>query len=84
MKKVFYFVLLLGFQFGFSQKPKLKTSVIDTQQRESKIYSGFDGLGNNYYIAENVFIKQDAAKQLGYNYEIWVYDNKGTKLETHL
>jgi hypothetical protein len=26
---------------------------------------------------KNVFLKQKAAKELGYNYEIWVYDNKG-------
>ena len=31
---------------------------------------------------DNVFIKQAAAKDLGYNYEIWVYDNKGNKIET--
>jgi hypothetical protein len=27
-----------------------------------------------------VFLKQNAAKQLGYLYEIWVYDNKGKKV----
>lgn len=26
---------------------------------------------------ENVFLKQKAAKQLGYNYEIWIYNEKG-------
>jgi len=26
-----------------------------------------------------VFLKQTAGKELGYNYEIWVYDNKGNK-----
>ena len=26
---------------------------------------------------ENVFLKQKAAKELGYNYEIWVYNEKG-------
>ena len=26
---------------------------------------------------ENVFLKQNAAKELGYNYEIWVYNEKG-------
>jgi hypothetical protein len=31
---------------------------------------------------DNIFIKQAAAKDLGYNYEIWVYDNKGNKIET--
>ena len=28
-----------------------------------------------------IFLKQNAAKQLGYLYEIWVYDNKGNKVE---
>jgi hypothetical protein len=26
-----------------------------------------------------VLLKQNAAKELGYNYEIWIYDNKGNK-----
>ena len=30
---------------------------------------------------EIVFLKQTAGKQLGYLYEIWVYDNKGNKVE---
>jgi len=29
----------------------------------------------------NVFEKQTAAKELGYKYEIWVYDNNGNKIE---
>jgi len=29
-----------------------------------------------------IFIKQIAAKDLGYKYEIWVYDKTGTKIET--
>jgi hypothetical protein len=35
------------------------------------------------YVKSNIFIKQNAAKELGYNYEIWVYDGKGNKIETH-
>jgi hypothetical protein len=31
---------------------------------------------------DNIFIKQAAAKDLGYKYEIWVYNNKGNKIET--
>ena len=31
----------------------------------------------------NVFLKQKFAKDLGYNYEIWVYDSKGNKIETY-
>lgn len=30
---------------------------------------------------DNVFLKQNAAKELGYNYEIWVYDAKGNRVE---
>jgi hypothetical protein len=32
----------------------------------------------------NIFEKQDEAKKLGYNYEIWVYDNKGNKINVYL
>ena len=28
-----------------------------------------------------IFLKQQAAKELGYDYEIWVYDSKGVKVE---
>ena len=28
-----------------------------------------------------IFLKQHSAKQLGYLYEIWVYDNKGNKVD---
>lgn len=30
-----------------------------------------------------IFLKQEAAKKLGYTYEIWVYDQKGNKIELH-
>jgi len=30
---------------------------------------------------ETIFLKQQAAKELGYLYEIWVYDGKGNKVE---
>ena len=30
---------------------------------------------------ETIFLKQQAAKEMGYLYEIWVYDGKGVKLE---
>jgi len=31
----------------------------------------------------NVFLKQSAGKELGYNYEIWVYDPKGKKIDCY-
>lgn len=30
---------------------------------------------------DNIFLKQNAAKELGYQYEIWVYEKKGNKVE---
>ncbi len=32
---------------------------------------------------DNIFLKQQAGKELGYNYEIWVYNGKGEKIECH-
>ena len=32
---------------------------------------------------DNIFLKQNAGKELGYQYEIWVYDGKGKKVECH-
>jgi hypothetical protein len=31
-----------------------------------------------------VFLKQKAAKELNYLYEIWIYDNKGNKVEIYV
>jgi hypothetical protein len=31
----------------------------------------------------NIFLKQNPAKELGYNYEIWVYNNKGVRVEKY-
>jgi len=33
---------------------------------------------------DNIFLKQQAAKSLGYKYEIWVYNGKGIIVETYL
>jgi hypothetical protein len=32
---------------------------------------------------KNVFLRQNAGKQLGYNYEIWVYNGKGEKVNCY-
>ena len=32
----------------------------------------------------NIFLKQKRGKELGYSYEIWVYDKNGNKIETHI
>jgi hypothetical protein len=33
---------------------------------------------------DNIYLKQNAAKELGYKYEIWIYNNKKELVETHL
>jgi hypothetical protein len=33
---------------------------------------------------DNIFLKQNAAKELGYEYEIWVYDSKKNKVTEYL
>ena len=33
---------------------------------------------------DNIFLKQNAAKELGYKYEIWIYNGKGVCVEKHL
>ena len=68
MKSTLYILLLLTCSLGFSQKPKLKTTSLDTEELENKTYIGFDGLGNNYYTKNNVFIKQDSKQK-------WEYKN---------
>jgi hypothetical protein len=32
---------------------------------------------------DNIFLKQNAAKELGYKYEIWVYNNKKEKINCY-
>jgi len=32
---------------------------------------------------DNIFLKQNASKELGYLYEIWIYNNKGEIVECH-
>jgi hypothetical protein len=34
-------------------------------------------------LEENVFLKQNKAKELGYIYEIWVYNDKGNIIEKY-
>lgn len=68
MKNAFFYFLLFSYTLGFCQNKKLKTTELSTQELENKTYIGFDGLGNNYYIKENVLIKQNEEKS-------WEYKN---------
>ncbi|HNP32145.1 MAG TPA: hypothetical protein PKN96_02500 [Flavobacterium sp.] len=68
MKSVIYFLLCLSFTFSFGQNHKLKTTALETKELENKTYIGFDGLGNNYYIKDNIFTKQNETQK-------WEYKN---------
>ena len=68
MKNAIYFLLCLSCMLSFGQNQRLKTTALDTEELENKIYIGFDGLGNNYYIKDNVFTKQKEAEK-------WEYKN---------
>lgn len=68
MKNAIYIFILLTLNLGFGQNKKLKTTALNTKEIENKTYIGFDGLGNNYYIKENVFIKEKDTQK-------WEYKN---------
>ena len=68
MKNAIYLFLLLCCSISFCQNQKLKTTVLSTKELENKTYIGFDGLGNNYYIKDNVFSKQNES-------QTWEYKN---------
>jgi hypothetical protein len=51
---------------------------IKTQNRCIEVKSTWTNQAKN-----NVFEKQKSAIELGYKYEIWIYDNKGNKLSAH-
>ena len=68
MKKIVLFLFLCSQTVCFCQNQKLKTSAIHSEEIENKIYLGFDGLGNNYFIKNNVFIKQNDTQK-------WEYKN---------
>jgi len=68
IKKVILFLLLSLHSVCFGQNQKLQTTALHSEAMENKIYIGFDGLGNNYYSKENVFIKQNETQK-------WEYKN---------
>ena len=68
MKNIVIFLFLYSQTVSFCQNQKLKTSAIHSEEIENKIYLGFDGLGNNYFIKNNVFIKQNDTQK-------WEYKN---------
>lgn len=68
MKNAVYLFLICCCSVSFCQNQKLRTTALNTKELENKTYIGFDGLGNNYYIKENIFSKQNQD-------QIWEYKN---------
>jgi len=68
MKTLVLYIIILSTNLCFGQNQKLKTIALNSEKIENKIYLGFDGLGNNYYIKDNVFAKQN-------NTQKWEYKN---------
>jgi hypothetical protein len=52
---------------------------IPSQNRCIEVKSSWTAEKKKDYI----FLKQQAGKELGYNYEIWVFNGKGEKVESY-
>ena len=52
---------------------------IPTQNRCIEVKSTWTAKHNEH----NIYLKQNAAKLLGYNYEIWIYNEKGCKINCY-
>lgn len=68
MKNHFLFLFLSCQIMVWSQNQRLATTLLTSENLEDKIYLGFDGLGSNYFIKNNVFSKH-------YEGQIWEYKN---------
>ena len=71
--------MFLTFGIMMKQEKKHKHYVdifIKSQNRCIEVKSKWTAEKNKH----TVFLKQNAAKEAGYLYEIWVYDSKGNKI----
>lgn len=58
MKKVFYLLLLIAFQFSMSQSSKITAVEIARLNLEADDFIGVDGFGNYFYTKNNVVLKK--------------------------
>jgi hypothetical protein len=68
MKRSVFICVLLCTAIGFCQNQKLTPTVLNAKTMKADNFIGFDGLGNYYYINNNVFIKQNYDRK-------WEYKN---------
>ena len=77
-KKIALFLFFFQLASGIAQEQNLKAELISTQKIDLDFFVGFDGMGNLYYIKNNVlYMKNDT--------ESWQYKNvalgKPTKID---
>ena len=68
IKMVFSLLVLLLFSNGLAQNKPLETQLLLTETLNDKVFIGFDGLGQQYFVKNNIFIKQTET-------ENWEYKN---------
>jgi hypothetical protein len=62
-----------------SSLSRFKIYILFSQNRCIEVKSIWTALKKK----DSIFLKQEAAKKLGYKYEIYVYDQKGNRVEHH-
>jgi hypothetical protein len=67
-KKVALFFLIFQLTLVFAQEQKIEAKQISVQKIDMDVFVGFDGMGNQYYIKNNVFSNQNKK-------EFWQYKN---------
>jgi hypothetical protein len=59
MKKIFFIWFLLQLSAAIAQEQIIQVSQISKHEIDADTYLGFDSLGNNYYLKNNVFYKSN-------------------------
>lgn len=67
-KTIVVFFLIFHLTMVFAQEQKIESKQISVQKIDMDVFVGFDGMGNLYYIKNNVFYKKN-------DHELWQYKN---------
>ena len=67
-KKITVFFLIFQLASVFAQEQKIEAKLISVQKIDMDVFVGFDGMGNLYYIKNNIFHKKNER-------ELWQYKN---------
>ena len=66
MKYIFYYILLLSFNFSQSQQTKIEVIKLDSINFKANSFYGVDGFKNYYYANNNVFFKKSEVATFQY------------------